>query len=99
MTVEHPAKVDAIVNASGALNDFAIVAKALAHGENACQQKRRVDRRDFAVPTSLTCFRVHPVIEPAALIESSRIEKAKCVACAFEGFSPRDPTTIRGDTE
>jgi len=43
MAVEHPAKVDAVVDASGALDDFSIVTKALPDGEDACEQKRRVD--------------------------------------------------------
>jgi len=58
------------------LDDFSIVAKTLPDGENSSQKKRRIDRRDFTVPASLTSLRVKPVIKPAALLESAPFEEA-----------------------
>ena len=99
MAVEHPAKVDAVVNASGALHDFAIVAKTLAYGEDACEQKRRIDRRDFTIPASLASLCVQPVIKPAALMKSARVEEAERIACAFESFGFGDPASVSRDAE
>src|SRR4051794_12517174 len=99
MTVQHPAKVDALVDASGEADDFLIAAKALADGENAGKQECRVDRRDFAVPAPLSCFRVHPMIKPAALMKSTRVKEAQSIASAFECFGFGDPATIGGDAE
>src|SRR5262245_8316819 len=76
LAVEHPAKVDAVVNTRCPLDDFPIVAKALTDGENAGQQKRRIDRRDLRIPASLTGLCVQPVIEPAALLEGAGVEEA-----------------------
>src|SRR5678816_1927460 len=75
VAVEHPAKVDTVINASGALDDFSIVAKALTHGKDAGQQQCRVNRRDFAVPASLAGLRVEPMIKPAALIKGARVKE------------------------
>ena len=39
MTIEHPAKVNAVVNPSGQASDLSIAREALLHSENARQQQ------------------------------------------------------------
>ncbi len=83
MAVEHPAKVDALVDPACQSHDLLIVAKTLTDGENTCEQQRRIDRRDFAVPTSLAGLGIEPMIEPTMLLIGARVEEAQRVARAF----------------
>ena len=99
MTIEHPAKVDAPVDPLSESRDFLIVAKALAHSENARQQQCRIYRRDFAVPTALACLRIEPVIEPTALVKRASVEEPQRFACAFECCGFVDPIPVDGDAD
>src|SRR6185503_1244897 len=99
MAVEHPAKIDAPVDPICEPDDFHILTKALPDRKNARNQQRCVDRRDFAVPTTLTGFRIQPVIEPAALMKGPRIKESKRVACALECLLLLNPVATDCDAE
>lgn len=99
MAVEHPAEVNAVVNPVREANDFRIAGEALLYSENTAEQQRRVDRGDLAVPAPVACFCVEPVVEPAALMKGSRIEKAQRDASAFDRLAAWNPIPISGDAE
>ena len=86
MAVEHPAKIHALVNTLREADDLRIGREALPHSQHTGEQQCRIDRRDFAVPAPLAGLRVEPVIKPAALVISARVEEAQRVARAFERF-------------
>ena len=44
MAVEHPAKVNAMVDLRSEPDDFRIAGEALLYGENTAEQQRRIDR-------------------------------------------------------
>ena len=99
MAVEHPAKVDAFVNVCCEPNDLRVGREALTDSEHAGEQQRRVDGRDFAVPTAFAGAGVEPVIEPAALLKCTRVEKAQRIAGPLNCFCAWNPVAIRGDAE
>ena len=65
--VEHPWPVDAVVELCGEVGDSGVV-EVGACGENAAQQDRGIDGRDFAVDQRLAGFDVVEVIEEAVLV-------------------------------
>src|ERR1041384_69522 len=99
VAIEHPTKVNAPVDAIAKIHDLPIVAKALSHSEHTRKQQRSIDRRNFAIPTSRTALRIHPVIEPAALLKSARVKKTQGVARALERLRSVDPISVDGDAE
>lgn len=99
MTVEHPAKVNAVINPGREPDDLRIAREALLDRENSGQQQRGIDRRDLAVPAAVAGLCVEPVIEPTALLKRTRIEEAQGVARAFDCAAACNPIAFRGDAK
>ena len=99
MAIEHPAEVDTLVDTARQSHYFRIVTKTLANGKNTTQQQSRINRRYFAVPTSLTSLRIEPVIKPAALLVGTRVEEAQGVKSTLLCLGFFYPVSIGSNAE
>src|SRR5688572_14110344 len=99
IAVQHPAKVDSLVDLRGEPGDFRIVRKALAYCENSAEQKRGVNRGNLAVPATFAGSCIDPVVKPATLMKRAVGEVAQCHPRAFPRQSGVDPTAFGGDAK
>src|ERR1700675_4019622 len=74
--IEHPRPIHALVDRSCEILDLGII-EMLANRQHATEQKRGVDRGEFAVPYPLSCFYIDEVVEEAMFVGQSPREKAK----------------------
>src|SRR6185436_13117909 len=91
---EHPAKIDALVNLGGERSDLPVVAKILPGGQYSCEQQRRINRGDFALPAPFARLRIQPMIKPATLMEGPVRKKSQRVARARARGTAVDPTAF-----
>src|SRR6478736_850347 len=94
VAVEHPREINALVDQSREPHDLTIIMKALPRSQDTREQQRRVYRRDFAIPSSLACSRVEPVIKPPALFVRSLGKKMKSTADSFARVILVDPSSL-----
>src|SRR5258707_1082768 len=94
MPVNHPTKVDAVIDQRGHPADFPIVAKALTRREHATEQQCRIYGRDFAVPSTSSGFCIQPVIEPSMFLKSFSSKESQCITRALTCLSGRDPLAL-----
>lgn len=99
MAVEHPAKIDSLIDLACESYNFPIVAKTLARGENARKQECGVDGGDFTVPSPFAGFRIHPVVKPTALLKRASIKESQCVTRALERLGFLDPFSFCRNTD
>src|ERR1700686_2994498 len=65
--IEHPRPIHALVDCGCEILNLGII-EMLASGEHATEQKRGVDRGEFAVPYPLSGFHVYEVVEEAMFV-------------------------------
>src|SRR5205085_11468195 len=71
-----------------------VVAKIAARRQNSGEQKRRVNRRDFTLPSPCACCTVHPVIEPAVRLRRFTGEEAERRANALACIILCNPSAL-----
>lgn len=96
--IEHPAKIDAVVDLIGEPRDLSIL-EILARGQHSAEQQRSIDRRDLGVPYTLARVGIHEVIEPALLLERVVREVVECIQHALPEPLAIHPASVRGDAE
>src|ERR1700674_1603007 len=74
--VEHPRPIHALVDRSSKILDLGII-EMLASRQHAAEQKRSVDRGEFAVPYPLSGFDIDEVIKEAAFVTQSPFQKTQ----------------------
>jgi hypothetical protein len=99
ISVEHPFEINSLVDSVGEINDFGIGAKILTRCQYPCQQEGGIDGGYFAIPSSLSGFRVQPMIEPSALLKSFLRKKAKCVTRSFHSLLRSYPLSLGGNAK
>src|SRR5205085_143023 len=92
MTRKHPREINALVNLCGETHDLPVVTKTLARGQHTREQQRRVNRRDFALPTPLARLLIDPMIEPAMRLERALGEETERRTHTRACFSASKPT-------
>ena len=99
ITRKHPRKIDASIDCLGERGNFRVSGEALAHGQHAREQERRVDRGQLARPLTGAGPQVDEVIEPATLLIDPRREESKGGASSVDGCGPRHPAAFRGNAQ
>src|SRR5437868_5824711 len=99
LTRKHPREINALVNLRGEAHDLSVVSKTLARGQHAREQQRRVNRRDFALPTPRARLLIDPVIEPAVRLERALGEEVERRTHTLACFGALQPTALRGDAQ
>jgi hypothetical protein len=74
--VEHPRPIHALVDCSCKILDLGII-EMLASRQHAAEQKRAVDRGEFAIPYPLPCFDINKVVEEAVFVRQSHFQKSE----------------------
>src|SRR5688572_25363550 len=96
MIVEHPLKINALVNPRCEIDNLSVLTKILSRRQHSGQQKRRVYGRDFALPTSLPGGGVQPMIKPPGLMLGAFGKKTQGQAYPFTGFFSLQPIALSG---
>src|SRR5579864_2731865 len=99
ITVQHPWKVDSIIDLLGKLRDFRVLGKISRRRQGPAKKERSVHRRNFAIPFALAIRHLHPVIKPAVLMEGSIGEELQSSSNALSSLVARNPPVFGSDAD
>src|SRR6266404_9331879 len=91
--IKHPRPIDALVDCGREILNLGII-EILASRQHAAEQKRGVDRGEFAIPHPLSSFNIDEVVEESVFVRQSSREKAKRLPHPFPDRC-RLPVTAR----
>ena len=97
VAVEHPLKIDAVVNFRRQPDNLFILGKALPHRQNAAKQQCRIDRRQLGFPDALTRMLIDKMIKPAVFGFLAVGKKLERRPRPFPGLITGHPASLRAD--